>query len=397
MTTAERLITVAENVAKVYEAGRKSAKSPEEKDVNFYDYDGTLLYSYTIDEVQNLSELPSLPTQEGLTCQGWNWTLEELKSHADIMDVMPYYATNDGATWYDLENDTGSDISVTFTWRGYGKTVSLDFGDGSAVYQDSTVTGGATATVTHIYAPGKYRAKLSANGVYHLGNANAVSDIAANSCIVLRRVFLPAQSLYLYNYAFKGCVNLEAVAMSDQVYCGGGQLYYGCKQLKAIIIHASSGAVSASLTEGAVRLGVLSFAPNTKTWGGSGTMRSLNRLCLPRGFTSFNGAVNDAEAIARVAVLDDITSIPGNAFLRCYCLSDVTVSEKVTTIGANAFNNCTALMILRFLPTTPPTVANANAFTNIPALCRVEVPAESLETYQSATNYSGIAARMVGV
>lgn len=47
--------------------------------VNFRDYDGTVLYSYTVEEAAALTELPPLPTHEGLVCQGWNWTLTDIK------------------------------------------------------------------------------------------------------------------------------------------------------------------------------------------------------------------------------------------------------------------------------------------------------------------------------
>ena len=50
----------------------------EEKDVNFYDYDGTVLYAYTAQEALALSALPEAPTHEGLTFQGWNRTLAQL-------------------------------------------------------------------------------------------------------------------------------------------------------------------------------------------------------------------------------------------------------------------------------------------------------------------------------
>ena len=36
------------------------------KDVNFYDYDGTLVASYTLSEAQALTALPNGPTHEGL-------------------------------------------------------------------------------------------------------------------------------------------------------------------------------------------------------------------------------------------------------------------------------------------------------------------------------------------
>ena len=37
-------------------------------DVVFRDYDGTILHSFTADEVASMTELPALPTREGLTC-----------------------------------------------------------------------------------------------------------------------------------------------------------------------------------------------------------------------------------------------------------------------------------------------------------------------------------------
>jgi len=55
--------------------------SAPEKDVNFIDYDGTILYSYTAAEFANLSALPANPTHSGLTAQGWNWSLSDAKTY----------------------------------------------------------------------------------------------------------------------------------------------------------------------------------------------------------------------------------------------------------------------------------------------------------------------------
>ena len=49
-------------------------------DVTFIDYDGSILYSYSLEESQELTELPELPSHDGLVCQGWNWTLEAIKA-----------------------------------------------------------------------------------------------------------------------------------------------------------------------------------------------------------------------------------------------------------------------------------------------------------------------------
>lgn len=68
------------------------------KDVNFRDYNGTVLYSYTVEEASALTELPPLPTHEGLVCQGWNWTLADIKEMGRAVEVGAMYITDDGKT-----------------------------------------------------------------------------------------------------------------------------------------------------------------------------------------------------------------------------------------------------------------------------------------------------------
>ena len=53
-------------------------KKLERNDVNFFDYDGTLLYAYTWEEALELTELPEGPEHEGLVFQEWNYTLEDI-------------------------------------------------------------------------------------------------------------------------------------------------------------------------------------------------------------------------------------------------------------------------------------------------------------------------------
>ena len=64
------------------------------KSVNFYDYDGELVYAYTAEEFTQLSALPTNPTHDGLTAQGWNWSLSDAKAY-----VAKYGALNIGQTY----------------------------------------------------------------------------------------------------------------------------------------------------------------------------------------------------------------------------------------------------------------------------------------------------------
>lgn len=71
------------------------------KPVKFRNCDGAVLRSYTADEVAGMTKLPALPTKPGLTCQGWNWTLQQIKDYVaeyGKCEVGATYTTDDGKT-----------------------------------------------------------------------------------------------------------------------------------------------------------------------------------------------------------------------------------------------------------------------------------------------------------
>ena len=69
---------------------------------------------------------------------------------------------------------------------------------------------------------------------------------------------------------------------------------------------------------------------------------------------------------------------------------------SVTSIGDYAFQSCTDLEYVYVLPTTPPTIGY-NPFNACPDGLQIAVPAQLLKTYKEAENWSGYAAKMVGV
>lgn len=77
----------------------------EEKHLNFYDFEGTLVASYDADEIAGLEELPEAPDHSAdevpLTFEEWNWTLAEIKEyHTELpdnkIDVGATYHPTDG-------------------------------------------------------------------------------------------------------------------------------------------------------------------------------------------------------------------------------------------------------------------------------------------------------------
>jgi hypothetical protein len=103
-------------------------------------------------------------------------------------------------------------------------------------------------------------------------------------------------------------------------------------------------------------------------------------------------------AIKTVEIGSGVTSIDSYVFNNCYNLTSITIPSGVTSIGSSVFNNCNSLAELHFKPSSPPTVSNSNAFTNIPTDCIIYVPYSAdhsiLEAYKTATNWSTYASKI---
>lgn len=377
-------------------AGGGTTAPVEEKDVNFWDYDGTLLYSYTLAEAQALTELPAGPDwHDGLIFDGWNWTLEQLINQNGPMDVGAMYATEDGATWLVLNNDRGKDIEVTFSWDQLNDAgITLDYGDGAEAYVSAGL-GTGLKTVTHTYAPGKYTAKLHGQSDHYnvkgTNTQNCVNDIAGAGSSILRRAYIMCKNIG--DYAFKNCRRLEAYCVSQNTERYRVQAFSGCTQLKFAIVNAIS--VASGVLNNAYGVERASYGAMVETT--YAFPPSVRRVLLPHTLMALNANIADAYMLKSFEIPPLVTSLPQRMFQSCESLFELTIHEAITTINAYAFLYCYSMRRLRFLPVTPPTVANANAFTGIPTDCIVEVPAASLEAYQNATNYSGIAAQMIGV
>ena len=79
------------------------------KQVNFIDYDGTLLYSYTAQEANALTELPANPSHTGLVAQGWNWTLAGIKAQ---LTALPNGDVWVGQMYITASRNTEIDVSM---------------------------------------------------------------------------------------------------------------------------------------------------------------------------------------------------------------------------------------------------------------------------------------------
>ena len=429
-----------------------SAKS---NDVTFVDYDGSILYSYSLEEAQALTDLPTLPSHDGLVGQGWNWTLESIKALNRPVTVGAMYITDNGATRLHIRIATVGRMTVPlYIGQTVENGVSIDWGDGSSA---KTLSGTENVNTSHTYAePGDYVISLmpqdgctlslgygsssycvmgstanngmvycnmlqevsigknvrsiSSNAFYYCNSLASITiptgvrSISSNAfyyCNSLASITIPTGVTSIGNYAFNSCYSLASITIPTGVTSIGTSAFRYCYSLASITIPDGVTSIGSnafgycqSLASITNPTGVRSISSNAFYY-----CYSLASITIPTGVTSIGGnAFNSCNSLASITIPDGVTSISSNAFNSCNSLASITIPDGVTSIGGNAFNDCHGMRYYDFSACTAiPTLSNNNAFNNIPSDCQMLIPSALYNNWKSATNWATYESKMVSV
>lgn len=397
--------------------GTLDTTPPKESDINFWDYDGTLLYSWTLAELATKTELPPLPSHEGLICQGWNWTLQDIKDAGRELDIGALYITDDGKTrlYVDVDTETWDDFVLNY-WQSTRNATTVDWGDGTT---PETKNADSYIEHRHVYASsGSYVITMSVKEgtTMSLGRdgqmliANGETD--SGRCAMLRRVEVGARAARTWPECFRNCSMLESISLpqTTKVYASRSfemctqlrvliaadmeeirQAFYNCVNLRAIastkgqtqgnnyaIANTAVRRVNFDMTAAnqAQALERVHIKAVNGQVGDFSRCRALLEATTPADATTFIAtAFQGDNALRRVTCLGDIVSIPAQVFQRCYPLRFVDLTH------------CTAV----------PTLANVNAFDKTHPQLEIRVPASLVAAWKAATNWSSLADHIVGV
>ena len=366
-----------------YDTGTASGGSPASvpsKDVDFYDYDGTRVYSYTASEFAALTEMPANPDHSHdavpLTSQGWNWTLSEAKAQLQetgYVSIGAFYNTTDGANKAKVVIDERKDVKL----RSYknANDIYVDWGDGTT----DTISG-AAATVypQHTYtAPGEYVISITGSGNYLAFTGNVQNGYSPEKSYPLTAYISPYCDS-LQGFCYQYCMDLQAVAVRSDVYRrvreGAFMNCYSLKHMTVPVLLTSLSVFETNLFRGCTALQSVSFSP------------TLWKIASQTFYQCYS--------IRKICIPSSVTTIELNAFYECMSLESITLPSAVTSIGTYAFYNCKSLKEIHMRPTTPPTLSSTNAFSGIASDCIIYVPRGKLNTYKTATNWSSYASKM---
>ena len=365
----------------------------EWNDVNFYDYEGTILYSYTWDEFVEKNEMPPLPTHhKGLVCQGWNYTLEEVLEQGGRCDVGAIYDTVDGAARIKIAQGGGAEYTICLKASVIGGA-EIHWGDGSV----STSTSTDLAYYSHIYADaGSFVIRVTAKsgtidsfGVINLmktyqsledvnigRNIASLCDEAFRYCL-LTKISLP-ESLEVRERCFlsayygerkvgiahiniprvlsgsfsqlcEGATSLRSVSMPNTDVQYNQFMFSGIKELRHL--HIPSNAKIPSLSMARSLITITSSPKNTflttqgnifvvegKIYAGGQPFK------FPMGVKVIaSEAFSYNDTLIEIDIPDSVTNIGSGAFNYCRGIKRITLPQNITTIEADSFGRLESL------------------------------------------------------
>ena len=124
----------------------------------------------------------------------------------------------------------------------------------------------------------------------------------------------------------------------------------------------------------------------------------MTRLTLPNTLIRIenSNAVSNCAKLLEINIPTSVQYIGTNAFTGAVACLKVDIGASITTIGASAFHNLTSCNEFICRAVAPPSLA-LGALQNLKATCVIRVPASSLDTYKTATNWSAYASRIVAI
>ena len=412
--------------------GGGASPSAKQNDVTFIDYDGSILYSYSLEEAQALTDLPTLPSHDGLICQGWNWTLEAIKALNRPVTVGAMYITDDGATRLHIKIATVGRMTVPlYIGQTVANGVSIDWGDGSTA---ETLADTGNVNTSHTYAePGDYVILLIPQDGCTLSFGNGttsycVMGATGNKSMIyrnmLKEVYIGKNVTSIDSSAFFNCPSLESIVLPTGVTSIGTKAFSNCHSLSSITIPTGVSSIDSSafsscpslssivIPDGVTSIGSNAFSncsslENIVLPTGISSIdssafqkcHSLSSITIPTGVTSIGtGAFNDCSSLSSITIPTGVTFIDSSAFNSCYSLASIVIPDGVTSIGSNAFQNCFGMRYYDFSACTAiPALSNKNAFSNIPSDCQMLIPSELYSNWKIATNWATYASHMVAV
>lgn len=385
-------------------------EKPIDPDVLFYDYDGTILYSYSKAEFLALTEMPANPTHEGLVAQGWNWSLSDAQDYVSdvgVLDIGQNYTTSDGETKLYVTIDVYSqNLTLRLRSLSYGSgNITISWGDGETTTATCSTNG---QDYTHSYAAvGDYIISIlvpdgmtvqlgqdtssSPQSIFGYNGESAYSQSLKKRLLkcCLTKV-LCGNNISVSNGAFAQCMNLKTVVLSLNSFSNLGSAFTGTQfentGVSCIIIPADAVSNYKLSAKYDTEL-TLVCLPHKDISSVPCFFPKIQRVCIPTGaiggFDSVNGSyyIPYLQSKTKIYMLSKLTSINTSLYQYNTEITEFISDNTLTTLSSNCFSNSPNLTKVD-LSGSAITTLSSNVFAGCLQLSDVTLN-DSITTIQS--------------
>ena len=358
-------------------------------DVIFYDYDGSVVTSYSAADFANLSTMPENPTHDGFISQGWNWTLDKAKTYvADYgaLNIGQMYVTSDGKTRLYISLPEERTSPILQLYLNENSELDIDWGDGSTHSTFTSTTAdykserheyvsSSNYVITITVVSGGFELQASSSSILCNGNDDPFSpDMAYSNAI--KKIEIGGNVTSIGDMAFFSGFSLSSITIPNGITSIGSTAFGMCSSLSSITIPDSVTSIGETAFYNCTSLSSITIPSGVTSIGGSMAFMnctSLSSITIPDGVTSIGaGAFNYCTSLSSITIPDGVTSIGNNAFSICASLSSITIPTSVSSIGTSAFGGCFALSSI----TIPGSVTSIDegVFASCYALASITIP-----------------------
>lgn len=255
--------------------------------------------------------------------------------------------------------------------------------------------------------------------VSSLGQATSIGDSAFENCTSLTTINFPSTITSVGNNALKNTAWIDS--QPDGAIIIGSCLYtYKGSAVGIYAIPSNITSVNSSCFYGQSSLTGITSWPSSQN--------TIPNACFQNsGLTSFDltGIVTiEANAfrnskLTSIVIPNSVTTLGGDCFSQCSDLTSVTIGTGVTALGRNIFSWCTSLETLvipsnvkslerdtlsyctslqwvQLESTTVVSLNNSSCFNNTNN-CEIRVPANLVNDYKAASQWSNLESRIVAI
>ena len=189
------------------------------------------------------------------------------------------------------------------------------------------------------------------------GGVKSIADYAFNKCTALKSLSLSESVEYIGEAAFGGCSKLERIELNT-VKTLGDEVFARCESLKSLTIGDQIESIGIGIVKDCPSLESLTvpfigetadtnfnlgyFFGSTSSWK-SLVPESLSSVTVTNAKVIEQKAFENCSGITVITLNEGITSIGNSAFSGCSSLKSITIPASLTELGGAVFSGCTSL------------------------------------------------------